>query len=373
MKRKHLIISLGSAAALLVAGGIWWARSGSHPETEGSPASTAPTSQPGEISAVQIEKLGITTVAGEATYDVTLGAVPATVTLPPESRVAVTAPFTGYVVRLFVVTGQAVRRGQPLAAVISREPVQYGAELARARARLDLAQKAAARTSQLAREGIIAGSRADEAQATLRQAQVDVGEYNRVLNLSGANANGEITLRSPIAGRLAQVNVQTGGAVDGLTTPFVVEDTSVLMLDMQLPERLANRVFPGMAVEVPVPDAAPVTGRIVSVSGTIDQATRSILAKARIDNSHALLSGKTVMALIKTTTQTPGTSTPAAAVTRMGDKDVVFVRTDEGFERRIVTVASRTADRIVLSSGLKPGERVATSGISELKVVLGGD
>lgn len=369
MINRRSIFTFSFAAAILVAGALWWVSSGKIDSTTAPPKAV----NPGAVTSAQIEKLGIKIASSAAASDIALGTVPATVTLPPEARVAVTAPFTGSVIRLFVVPGQAVRQGQALAIVRSREPVQYGAELARARARLDLAQVTATRTGQLAREGIIAGARGDEAQSAVRQAQVDVAENTRVLNQSGANASGEMTLRAPITGRLAMVNVQTGGPVDGMTAPFVVENTSALMLDLQLPERLASSVFPGMVVEVPVAGGEPVRGSIISVSGTIDPVTRSLLAKARLDTSSALVSGKAVTALLKGTSPTPGTSVPAAAVTRIGDKDVVFVRTSKGFEQRAVTVASRTSDQAVLSAGLKPGEKVATSGLSELKVILGGE
>ncbi|MGB5077930.1 MAG: efflux RND transporter periplasmic adaptor subunit [Sphingorhabdus sp.] len=371
MEQKRLIFILGLAAAFLFAGSLWWTNSG-----DSDTLTAPPVLQSGQthlVTAAQIEKLGITTATSQAASDAALGNVPALVTLPPEARVAVTAPFPGSVIRLFVVPGQVVKRGQPLAIVRSREPVQYGAELARAHARLDLAKATAARTAQLAREGIIAGARGDEAQSAVRQAQVDVAENTRVLNQSGANASGEITLRAPITGRLALVNVQTGGPVDGMTAPFVVENTSTLMLDLQLPERLANSVFPGMVVEVPVSGGQPAKGSIVSVSGTIDPVTRSLFAKARMAPSPALVSGKTVTAILKGTSRTPGTSVPTAAVTRIGGTNVVFVRTRNGFEQRSVTVLGRTLDHVVLSAGLIPGEKVATSGLSELKVILGGE
>jgi multidrug efflux pump subunit AcrA (membrane-fusion protein) len=38
-----------------------------------------------------------------------------------------------------------------------------------------------------------------------------------------------------------------------------------------------------------------------------------------------------------------------------------------------VTVTGRSGERVTLTSGLEAGERVAMSGISELKVVLGGE
>ncbi|MBW8294497.1 efflux RND transporter periplasmic adaptor subunit [Sphingopyxis sp.] len=365
MNSKRYLIVL----ALLVIAGAWgwWARD----RGEDNAATSAQTKvAPGVLTASQISRLGIKTAVAIETDATSLGSVPAIVTLPPEARVAVTAPFTGSVIRLYVVVGQAVRRGQPLAVLRSREPLQYGAELARAQARLGLAQASAARTGQLAREGIVAGARADEAQASLRQAQVDVSENNRVLAQSGAGANGEIVLRAPITGRLALINVQTGGPVDGMTAPFVVENDASFMLDLQLPERMANSVFPGMQVEVPVPGGAPIIGSVVSVGSSIDPATRSVLAKARIGAAPMLVSGKSVMAVLKGKSQIPGTTVPAAAVTRIGDKDMVFVKTRTGFVKRVVTVSGRIGEQVLISGGIKPGEHVATSGISELKVIL---
>ncbi|RIV89549.1 efflux RND transporter periplasmic adaptor subunit, partial [Aurantiacibacter xanthus] len=64
----------------------------------------------------------IETATAEATSSQPLGTVPGTVTLPPEARVAVTAPFPGAAVRVLVIEGQGVSRGQPLAIVRAAEP-----------------------------------------------------------------------------------------------------------------------------------------------------------------------------------------------------------------------------------------------------------
>ncbi len=372
MMKKRLLLCFGAIAIASATGIAFWVGGGNSKQVAAE-SRLAIVPKPGNLSRTQIEKLGIRTEAVLASSENALGTVPGTVTLPPEARVAVTAPFTGSIIRLYVVAGQAVTRGQPLAVLRSREPVQIGAELARARGRLGLAQAAAARTGQLAREGIIAAARSDEAQAAVRQAQVDVAENSRVLAQSGAGGSGELVLRAPITGRLALVNVQTGGPVDGMTAPFVVESTANLMLDLQLPERLANDVYPGMQVELPVPSGSPVTGSIISVGSSIDPMTRSVLAKARLGAAPTLVSGKTVTVTLKGASQTPGISVAAAAVTKMADKDVVFVRTTTGFARRDVTRLGQAGDRVILSGGLVAGEQVAVSGISELKVILGGE
>lgn len=334
---------------------------------------TAADAKPGHLSPEQIRRMGVTVEAAVLASSAELGTVPGTITLPPEARVAVTAPFGGSVVKLFVVNGQAVTRGQPLAIVRSIEPVQYGAALARGQAQLAVAQAQAARTSQLAREGIVAGARADEAQAALREAQVVVAENRRILAQTGAGAGGEMALRAPISGRLAVVNVQTGGPVDGLTAPFVIENTANFMVDLQIPERLAGEVHPGMIITLPGSMGQTISGSLISVGSSIDPATRSVMAKARIGADPILVSGKPVMAVLQGKAMHSGVSVPATAVTQMEGKDVVFVAVRNGFAVRTVTVAGRSADRITLAAGLNAGEKVATSGLAELKVLLGGE
>ncbi|MDP3907814.1 efflux RND transporter periplasmic adaptor subunit [Novosphingobium sp.] len=369
MKKSTLIaIALSSA---VVAGGIWWWQA--DPSDPAAVTDSADGKAPGALSPEQIKRLGIRTEAAVAASALELGAIPAIVTLPPEARVGVSTLFGGTVVRVLVVNGQTVTRGQALAVIRSVEPVQYGAALARGQAQLAVAQATAQRTAQLVKEGIYAPARGDEAQAELRRAQADVSENRRLLAQSGAGSSGVITLRAPITGRIAAVNVQTGGPVDTMTAPFVVENTANLMLDLQVPERLANDIRPGLELSVALPGGQTASGTVVSVGGSLDAATRSIPATARLGDAPGLVSGKAVMAVLKGTQQADGISVPAAAVTRMGDSDVVFVATPAGFAVRKVTVAGSGGTRTALSTGLKPGERVAVSGISELKVILGGE
>lgn len=341
----------------------------------GQPAqvSTDPRVAPGSLTAQQLRRLGIQTKSVDAAADVPLGTVPAVVTLPPEAQVAVTAPFDGAIMRVYVIQGQMVAAGQPLATVRSREPLQYAAELARAQARLGLAQATAARTRQLVDEGIIAAARGDEVNAQIRVAQTDVSENARIMRQAGTSAGGEVTLRAPISGRVATITAQVGGPVMATSAPFVIENSTAFTLDLQLPERLAGQVRPGMPITLDGPGLPEgVTGTIVSVGGSLDPQTRSVLAKARIDGAPALVAGKTVMAVIKGTGTATGSSIPANALTKINGKDHVFVRTGKRFVKRAVEVAGSSDGRVFVTSGLKQGEQVAVSGVSELKMLLAG-
>ncbi|MCJ2178939.1 efflux RND transporter periplasmic adaptor subunit [Novosphingobium album (ex Hu et al. 2023)] len=364
---KPLLV--GAAALLAVAGGAYYVlKPGDAPQE----AAQTPTADPGALSAEQVKKLGIRTQAATAADAVPLGTVPGQVSLPPEAKVAVTTPFSGTITQVRVLQGEQVTRGQPLAIVKAAEPVQFSADLSRAQADLAVDRARAQRLDKLARDGIVAGARADEAMATLRRSEATVAENNRLLALAGAGRDGTVTLRAPISGRVASVSVETGGPVGGDMAPFVIENTAALTLDLQLPERLAGQVRPGMSVSVPLSGGSPVSGRIISVGASIDPATRSIAAKARLHSTDGLVPGRGVMAIISGVSgkEQSGVSVPSQAVTRMGEDDVVFVQERGRFVRREVTVVADAGGRAILTSGLKAGEQVAVSGVAELKSLL---
>jgi cobalt-zinc-cadmium efflux system membrane fusion protein len=313
--------------------------------------------------------LAIDPVAARAVDNVPLGSVPGTISLPPEARVAVTAPFAGAVVRVYVIEGQEVARGAALGLMRAAEPVQIGGDLARARSAATLAEARAKRLAQLADEGIIADARADEAKAEWEQARASVAQFARMASLGGVGADGTMTLRAPIAGRVAHVGVETGGGVDTLIAPFVIEAAGAYQIALQLPERLAQAVRPGMAVEIALgaQGAAPVGGKIIAVAPSLDPATRSVMARASIAAAPGVIAGRNVTVTILGNGR--GIAVPDRAVTRIGDKDHVFVRKGKKWEKRAVTVASRSGDLAVISAGLAPGEVVAASSVAELKAM----
>jgi len=360
MRTRHLILP---AALLLISG----CSENAAPDAGGAENQAA-----GE-TADPLAGLGITTAKAEAETDLPLATVPGVISLPPEARVAVASPFAGAAVRIFVIEGQEVRRGQPLAQVRATEPVQIRGELSRSQAELSLAEARHSRLRQLADEGIIAASRVDEAQAQLQQARASVSESRRLASFAGAGADGSMTLAAPISGRVQHVGIDTGGPVDPLTAPFVIENAAAFRIDLQLPERLARTVRPGMAVEVQVPVAggAPLllAGAIISVAPSIDPGTRSVMAKASIGAAPGLVPGQNVMATIRGAGSASGVSVPAGAVTRIGSEDHVFVRNGRDFAPRRVTVVAGAGGRSVIADGLQPGEEVATSGLAELKAM----
>src|SRR5690606_19027055 len=117
------------------------------------------------LTAEQQRAMGVRTVAATAAEAAPVARLSGVFTPPPNGRAAVSAPFAGMVTEVTVVEGQAVRAGQVLATVFSREALAAMGDLGAAQAEARAAAAAAERTRRLYDEGIVAGARADEAQA----------------------------------------------------------------------------------------------------------------------------------------------------------------------------------------------------------------
>lgn len=376
MSKHHLRLGAIVMAALALVGAGWFLfgrpyATGAAPTNVDAAASSAMKAPKGIVamSDVQMRRLGIVLVQAKAATSAPLASLPAVIVPPANARVAVSATFAGVVTRIFAVEGQSVRKGQPLAIVSSRDVLTVGADLSRARAQLGVAQSSAARLGQLAREGVIARARADEARATLIEAQVNASEKRRILALSNASgASGSYTLSAPIAGRVTAATVQAGSPIDGTTAPFVIDAADRFEVEAQLPERLVGTVKPGMRVRL----GQDAVGTVTAIGATIDPMTRSVKIKASIPAAPGIVTGKATTVTIYGTPQDGAVAIPMSAVTDLNGATTVFVRTGRGFAARKVKVMGTADGQAIVVDGLRQGERVVTTGTTELKSLVSG-
>ncbi|MEQ6332520.1 MULTISPECIES: efflux RND transporter periplasmic adaptor subunit [unclassified Sphingobium] len=370
MLNRSFILA-GVAVIALTLAGLWWltTRAGTaSPAAQSSPPVDSASAVPGHlrVEAGQAAQLGIRLAPAVAANEAPLAIVPALIQPPANARVAVAATFPGVVMRTLVVEGDTVRRGQPLAVISSREVLMMGADLTRANARLGVARSNAARLSQLSREGIIAGARADEASAIAVETSADVSEKARILHMvNGHGASGSYTLTAPIAGRITTARIQTGNSVDGTSAPYVIDAANRYEVLGQLPERLVGLVRPGMLVRID----PNIQGRVTAVGSTIDPATRSASVKAEIAAGPGIVAGRATNLLISGPAPSGAVGVPAAAVATMNGRTVVFVATKGGFAVRDVKSGGANGSQAILLSGVKPGEQVVIAGTSALKAL----
>lgn len=305
------------------------------------------------------------TAVARPAAEMVLAALPATVVQPPQARVAVAAPFAGTIRDVRVQPGQAVRQGDVLATMISREALVLAGDLARAEAHGRLTGAEAARMAALAREGVVSGARADTAVAANAEAAINAREARRLLARAGADSDGIVRLRAPISGRVTGLSVAAGAPVDGMTAPFVIEADGSRWLALQLPERLAGQVKPGMAITT----ADGRRGRVETVAASIDPETRAFAARARLEDGGPGLAGGRLLTISILAPAVPGAvAVPAAALLEDPAGTMVFVKGGKGFAPRKVA-RSGGGGEAVITSGLAAGDVVATSNLPELRAV----
>lgn len=326
------------------------------------------------LSADQIAAAGIQTSAatlgGSGTID-----LPATVEGDPALTQVVSAAIGGRVVALTRNLGQSITRGQTLAIIESREAATLNAGVEAARARLALASSNLSREESLyaqrvspQQDLIAARTAATEARIALRLAQQQVS----AAGAAGGGLN-RIGITAPVSGQVIARTVVLGQTVAADAELFRVADLSRLSLSINLQPADAGRVRPGATVTVRAAGREG-TARLSFVSPALDMATRLVPVIAILDNRGGQWRvGEPVTASIALSGNGGDTAirVPSTAVQTWQGKSVVFVRTASGFQATPVTLGKAAGAGVIVATGLKGGEEVATTNSFTLKAELG--
>lgn len=175
-----------------------------------------------------------------------------------------------------------------------------------------------------------------------------------------------LPLRSPISGVVIEVEAGAGRQVPAGTDLFDIVDLSEVWAVVDAYERDLGRLHAGQAATLTT-TAFPglvFRGRVVSLEGSIKEATRTLDVRLEVGNPGLKLrTGMFVSARIVTGSTRRALVVDEAAVQSQGDSKVVYVAlTDSTFVARPVAVRSLGGNRAEILSGMRAGERVATRG-----------
>jgi membrane fusion protein (multidrug efflux system) len=239
-------------------------------------------------------------------------------------------------------------------------------EVANARAQLTLAQGDFDRAKMLHEKKLLSQADFDQKGAN-QQYQALLAARARVALARKALA--DTVVRSPFAGVVGERLVSVGDYVTRGTKVASVLRTNPLRVQLTVPEQYSAEVAVGRSVSFEV-DASPgqkFTGQVRYVSPALEANSRTLVVEAVVPNdAGALKPGSFATALIEQANRSPGVLTPAAAVRTVAGTSRVFVVAGEKAEERIVTIGQPVGDLIEITSGLKAGENVATSGVAQL-------
>lgn len=148
--------------------------------------------------------------------------------------------------------GDMVRKGQVIGRIVDSrlgyEAAAYGAQAAAAQAQAAEADAELARVRYLYDKGVYAQARLDRAQAAARAARAQVNAATAQQSAVGAVA-GQGAVVAPSSGRVLVAQVPAGSAV-APGTPIATITSGPMVLRLDLPETLADKVRLGSAVVV---------------------------------------------------------------------------------------------------------------------------
>jgi membrane fusion protein (multidrug efflux system) len=307
----------------------------------------------------------VTTIkAEEATWPVTQAAIGTTA---PVQGVTVSADLPGIVDRIAFESGHAVRKGDVL---VELDTKQERAQLAAAEAARDLARLNYERMKSLVSDGAISQADYDEAAATQKQSEARVGEIRATIARK--------TIRAPFSGILGIRQVHLGQYLSAGDPVVPLQALDPIYVDFGVPQQDAARLHARGRVKV-TGDALPdgITGRITAIDSVVDASTRTVKVQATVPNRGGVLRpGMFVQVEAAAGASRSVVALPATAISYAPYGDSVFVVADmktpdghayRGVRQQFVKVGHARGDQIAILSGEKAGEEVVTSGVFKLR------
>ena len=288
-------------------------------------------------------------------------------------QTVVAAQVPGAIVQLDVVAGDRVKAGQLLLRIDARAADQVAAagdaQVASARASLDVAAKDFERQKQLFQKSFISQAALDRAESDFKSAQA---QANAQMAQAGAarTQSDFYVVRAPFAGVVAEVPVQLGDMAMPGRALLTLYDPQALRVTAAVPQSVVSRLAAGQMprAELPGLGAGPwVTPTRLQVLPTVDASTHTAQLRADLP---AGLSGATPGMFARLWLPVPAQPSaqgpampwvPLKSVVRRAELTGLYVLDGTGQPLlRQVRLGRTEGDRVEVLSGVMPGEKVVT-------------
>ena len=270
--------------------------------------------------------------------------------------VSVTPLATGNLTEILVKSGDRIEKGQVIAKLDSDEQKIAAAQ---AKVALDSAREKVERNRKLGNAVSVAILREAEfamqaAELALQTAELDLKRRDIV---------------APSGGIVGIITAHPGDYVTTSTPIAVVDDRSQILVDFWVPERFSTKVSVGQdisATAIALP-TSELSGVIDAIDNRVDQASRTLRVRARIDNpDDTLRAGMSFSVSVRF----PGDHYPTVnplAIQWSSDGSFVWRIEDEKSQRVPVKIIQRNSDKVLVDAKLTRGEDVVVEGVQRLR------
>ena len=280
--------------------------------------------------------------------------------LSPVRSVGVNAQLGGALLSIRAEEGDAVRQGQVLAEIDSRE---LRAQLRSAEAALTLARSTAARSDALLKDRVVTAAEHERDQAALAAAQATAEALRTRL--------GYATVRAPVSGVITEKRAEAGDLVSTQGRLFTIADVSTLVVRVQVSELDISglRERQPVAVSVDALGGAQFSGTIRRIFPAADSVTRMVPVEVAITGAavRQLKPGFLARVTVKLGERPGVLLVPSSSVVGSRDARAVFVVRGDKVERRLVRTGQAGGLLVEIVEGLQEGDTVVTLGTDQVR------
>ncbi len=279
-------------------------------------------------------------------------------TLLSAESVEIHPEVSGRIVQLSIAEGKTVQKGHLIAKL---DDADLQAQLVKIQTQLEIAEQTLERQSKLLSIQGISQQDYDLSVLQVRNLKADIGI------LKTAIAKTEV--RAPFSGTMGLKNISVGAYVSPASVITTLEQANNLKLDFFLPEKYAQGLRTGAAVDFRVTgSSSEYAATITAVAPGLNESNRSLNYRATVRNSDpSLIPGAFATVTVALAEKPNALLLPAQAVLpqargkrviRYNSGNAVFVD---------ITTGTRTTDQVEVTSGLNPGDTILLSGLMSIR------
>ncbi|MGC4034635.1 MAG: efflux RND transporter periplasmic adaptor subunit [Chitinophagaceae bacterium] len=264
---------------------------------------------------------------------------------------------SGRIVQLNVSEGKNVAKGVLLAKLYDGD---LQATLKKLKVQLQIANQNEQRSSQLLK---IQGISQQDYDASL-------------LNVNNIKADIEITeatiikteIRAPFSGKVGLKNISMGAFVTPTTIVATIQQTDILKLDFSVPEKYTSQIKTGQLVNFSTEgNTKKYTAKIMATESGVSQNTRTLMIRAVVQNKENLVPGVFAKVVLDFDPDPNAIVIPTQAVIPQARGKKVIIYQDGIAKFTDVTTGLRDSSFVQITSGLKAGDTVVTTGLLSVR------
>jgi cobalt-zinc-cadmium efflux system membrane fusion protein len=310
-----------------------------------------------------------------------IGKCMAEVVTPPQLLQTISLPFEAQVKKLFVANYENIKKGQLLAEVTGKDWIELQQKFIADAIELKQNSRIATRKNRLCQEQIIPQKECTAANSEYKANKIKVSASKALLRSYGADNRlindlfehlkiaPTMTIHANGAGRIIQLNAQTGKSISPSEALFVIQKEGALWLEANMLAYKSTHLDDKAQVHINF-NHETFESKLLLHAPTINPNDQTQKVRFSLPNSSKFLTG--MRGTVKISIDKPTLKVAKKSVISYNDEEVVFVKDAKGYTPVAITILGEDEHFYYLEDTPALHAPIATSSIAILKSLMEG-